>query len=95
MKTIQIIHYLFSALLLTSVSQFTFAEPNYPEDFTPQILYQDKEYIEQHSQPGTTVSSSTDQPCSCACNLSQVDSKVAGDFEPVILYQDKEYISNH
>lgn len=99
MKTIQLTISLFSTLLITSVSQIVLAEPNYPEDFTPQIIYQDKEYIAQHSGSGTsqaTSSAKSDTQCSCTCDVSKNDDiKVPGDFEPVILYQDKEYISRH
>ncbi len=87
---------LFSTLLLTGVSQLVLAEPDYPEDFTPQIIYQDKEYIAQHSSPDLAQStSSSSTGCSCPCGSSQPEVSVPGDFEPVILYQDKEYISNH
>jgi len=78
------------------------AEPNYPEDFTPQIIYQDKEYIAQHSdsEQSSIVSAGTSSgSCSCPCasstSAAQADVTVPGDFEPVILYQDKEYISKH
>ncbi|HFD12741.1 MAG TPA: hypothetical protein ENJ32_09785 [Crenotrichaceae bacterium] len=99
MKTIQFPTNLFSILLIYSVSQIALAEPDYPEDFTPQVIYQDKEYIAQHSvseqTQATTASVSTTGSCSCPCSSSRSDSNVPGDFEPVILYQDKEYISSH
>lgn len=87
---------LFSTLLFVSTSQIVLAEPDYPEDFTPQIIYQDIEYIAQHSSPDQTLTASASSSgCSCPCGSSKSTSSVPGDFEPVILYQDKEYISNH
>lgn len=87
---------IFSTLLLAiSASSMVLAEPNYPEDFAPQIIYQDLEYIAAHSQSEQPQTAASTGPCSCPCGSSQPEEKVAGDFEPVILYQDKEYISNH
>lgn len=86
---------MFSTLLLVGTSNLVLAAPNYPEDFTPQIIYQDKEYIAEHSQSEQPQTAASAGPCSCPCGSSQPEEKVPGDFEPVILYQDKEYISNH
>lgn len=85
MKTI----YLTKSILfipLLAASSVALAKSDYPEDFTPQIVYQDKDYIAEHG--GSSQSTSTKKSKSTSSS-----SKYPGDFEPVILYQDKAYIS--
>ncbi|MCH9696834.1 MAG: hypothetical protein K0U68_01910 [Gammaproteobacteria bacterium] len=88
-----------STLLIASTGQLALADSQYPEDFTPQIIYQDKDYIAKHSDADHTGYSGTNTGgCSCPCGASQTSAQgepVEGDFEPVILYQDKDYISSH
>jgi hypothetical protein len=61
------------------------AEPTYPENFTPQIVDQDKEYIAEQSQAlassGTTETGSDD--------AFTLDLKYQQNVEPIIFYQDK------
>jgi hypothetical protein len=80
-KTIYLTKGLVTALLLASTSSLVIAE-----DFEPQIVYQDKDYISSHGQSSGSTSSSSS---------SSSSSNVAGDFTPQILYQDKDYISSN
>lgn len=100
MKTKYLTTSFISTLLLAS-SSVVLAEPNYPEDFTPEIVYQDKDYIAEHG--GSTQSESTSSPASSSdsssadsssSSSSSSNSEIPGDFTPEIVYQDKDYIAN-
>ncbi len=77
--------------MLIAGSSVALAKSDYPEDFTPQIVYQDKAYISEHggSESNKPASSSS----ATKSTSSGSSSKYPADFEPVILYQDKAYIS--
>lgn len=90
MKTINLTKALLSTLLLASTSSVVLAASDYPEDFTPQIVYQDKDYIAEHG--GSAAGSTQKQSKSTASSSS---SKYPDDFTPQIVYQDKDYISKN
>ncbi len=88
MKTINLTKALLSTLLLASTSSVVLAASDYPEDFTPQIVYQDKDYIAEHG-------GSTQKQSKSTASSSSSSSKYPDDFTPQIVYQDKDYISKN
>ena len=92
MKTINLTKALLSTLLLASTSSVVLAASDYPEDFTPQIVYQDKDYIAEH---GGSAAGSTQKQSKSTASSSSSSSKYPDDFTPQIVYQDKDYISKN
>ncbi len=93
MKTKYLTTSFISTLLLAS-SSVVLAEPNYPEDFTPEIVYQDKDYIAEHGGSAPSASPSSSTSSSSSGSSSSSNSEIPGDFTPEIVYQDKDYIAN-
>ncbi|MEE9424521.1 MAG: hypothetical protein V3V18_06035 [Methylococcales bacterium] len=93
MKTKYLTTSFISTLLLAS-SSVVLAEPNYPEDFTPEIVYQDKDYIAEHGGSAPSASPSPSTSSSSSGSSSSSNSELPGDFTPEIVYQDKDYIAN-
>jgi hypothetical protein len=69
--------------LLALATLFLFGNGAIAEDFEPQVLYQDQEYIDGHGGSSSNASA------------SKSSSSVGSDFEPVVLYQNEEYIKSH
>jgi hypothetical protein len=97
-KTANLANRLLSTLLIACTSHLVLAEPTYPDNFTSQIIYQDKQYITEHNQFVQSEMLSLTRTTGTVTRSSstmQLDSKYPSDFEPVILYEDKDYFSNH
>jgi len=79
-KKNQVITYLFAMSMMISTS--VMADEKYPaSDFQPEVVYQDKEYIEKSSSSSVEAESTF-----------QVDTKYpAANFEPKIVYSDSSY----
>ena len=74
---------LYAVLLLTGVTVSVWAA-QYPAATEPEVLYQDADYIAEHSQSKTLAVSSDPQ-----------NGYPVTDQQPEILYQDSDYIASH